>query len=136
MGMQLLKKLIRKLSATWLAFQITPSGSDHFIRSSVFRNAKITDPKDQQFDEDRDISKEVKKIRVLIRGSKYLASPFQFCKHTDIAQTLELSERLVNFVEIAENNCGSYLRHVLKGEEYKINVVYTTKEEQVESEST
>ena len=106
----------------------------NIIRLSVFSDAKITDPKSQQFDDERDISKEVRKVRVLIRGSGYLDKPLIFCQHTDITKTKELSQKLVNFVKIAEENRDSYLRQALKGEEHKINVVYTTKEEQDESE--
>ena len=104
------------------------------IRSAAFHDAGITDPKSQHYDANKDISKEVRKIRVLIRESKYLATPFQFCQHTDITQTTDLSERLVNFVEIAEKNRESFIPCILKGEEYKLNVVVTTKEEQEESE--
>ena len=104
------------------------------IRASVFSDAGVTDPKEPRNEEVKDISKEVRKIRILIRESNYLENPFMFCKHTDITKSIDLSERLVNFTDLAEKNCVTYVRSILKGEEYKSNVIFTTKEEQEKSE--
>ena len=40
----------------------------------------------------------------------------------------------MNFTELAEKNRDSYIKRILLGQNYKDNVIFTTKEEQSESE--
>ena len=104
------------------------------IRAAVFEDAHITDPKNAKSKRKNEMRNEVFKIRTLIRASGYLENPLEQCKHTDITLTIVLSEKLVNFTELAEKNRDSYIKSILLGQNYKNNVIFTTKEEQSESE--
>ena len=104
------------------------------IRSSYFSDAGITDPKGQVFQRERDISEEVRKVRVLIRESQYLDNPLDFVPHTDLTKTIKLSDQLVNIVDIGQKNLASYTPMILKGMAYKMNIVFTTEQEKTESE--
>ena len=84
------------------------------------------------YDSKTDISKEVMKIRVLIRKNKYLEKVNEPCQHKDITNTISLSTGLANFTAIALNNLNECLPKMFKNEFYKVNVVYSTEAEQTE----
>ena len=86
------------------------------------------------YDSKTDISKEFMKIRVLICKNKYLEKVNEPCQHKDITNTISLSTGLANFTAIALNNLNECLPKMFKNEFYKVNVVYSTEAEQIESE--
>ena len=100
------------------------------VRSSTFRDAGIKDTKVSSYDIERDIKEEVQLIRAVIRGCKYLENAWESCEQFDITKNISLSNNLVNFTTIAKNNLTKCLPKILKGEPYKINVVYSTLAEQ------
>ena len=104
------------------------------IRSATFSDAGINDPKSSSNGKNMDIQKEVLKVRILIRKSKYLENPMTKCIHTDITGSVNLSSELVNFTENANENLNDYLPKILRNEPYKKRVIYTTLEERIESE--
>ena len=69
-------------------------------------------------------------IREVIRGCKYLENAWESCEKFDITKSVPLSNNLVNFTAITKNNLTKCLPKILKGEPYKINVVYSTLAEQ------
>ena len=73
-------------------------------------------------------------IREVIRGCKYLENAWESCEQFDITKSVPLSNDLVNFTAIAKYNLTKCLPKILKGEPYKINVVYSTVAEQEEAE--
>ena len=104
------------------------------LRKATFQDASISDPKDTIFRRKCDIQEEVRKIRVMLRRSKYFENADEVCAHTDITKTINLSPRLIDFSTIASLNMTEYIPSILKDVAYKMNIVYTTKEEQEESE--
>ena len=86
------------------------------------------------YDSKTDISKEVMKIRVLIRKNKYLEKVNEPCQHKDITNTISFSTGLANFTSIALNNFNECLPKMFKNEFYRVNVVYSTETEKIESE--
>ena len=100
------------------------------VRSSTFRDAGIKDTKVSSYDTECDIKKEVQLIREVIRGCKYLENAWESCEKFDITKSVPLSNNLVNFTAITKNNLTKCLPKILKGEPYKINVVYSTLAEQ------
>ena len=102
------------------------------IRWKTFLSAGVKDHKSMNFDSKTDISKEVIKIRVLIRKNKCLEKVNEPCQHKDITNTILLSTGLANFTAIALNNLNEYLPKMFKNKIYKVNVVYSTEAEQIE----
>ena len=86
------------------------------------------------YDSKTDISKEFMKIRVLICKNKYLEKVNEPCQHKDITNTISLSTGVANFTAIALNNLNECLPKMFKNKFYKVNVVYSTEAEQIESE--
>ena len=86
------------------------------------------------YDSKTDISKEVMKIRVLIRKNKYLEKVNEPCQHKGITNTISFSTGLANFTTIALSNFNECLPKMFKNEFYRVNVVYSTKAQQIESE--
>ena len=104
------------------------------IRRKTFLLAGVKDHKSRNYDSKTDISKEVMKIRILIRKNKCLEKVNEPCQHKDITNTISLSTGLANFTAIALNNLNECLPKMFKNEFYKVNVVYSTEAEQIESE--
>ena len=104
------------------------------LRANTFSDARIKDPKDSNHERSRDIQREVQKIRIFIRQSKYLENLMEQCSHTDISKTITLSAGLVTFTKTSWENIVNYLPRILKNETCKIKVKYSTEEEQKESE--
>ena len=102
------------------------------LRSKAFTIAGVTDQKESYFESQRNIAKEVLKIRALIRQKKYLHT----CKtpHTDINKRKLLSEDLEHFHQISINNLNENAPKILKQEQSRRKIVYNTLEEQKESE--
>ena len=75
----------------------------------------------------RNIAKEVVKIRALIKQK-------QFQTHIDITKIKLYSEDLVNFHQISINNLNENVPKILKQEQSKPKIVYSTLEKQKESE--
>ena len=94
----------------------------------------IKDTKVSSYDTEHDIKMKVQLIRKVIRGCKYLENAWESCEQFDITKGVPLSNDLVNFTAIAKNNLTKCLPKILKGEPYKINVVYSTVAEQEEAE--
>ena len=109
---------------------------ENISKSGYFRDAGIKDTKVSSYDIERDIKKEVQLIRAVSRGCKYLENAWGSCEQFDITKNVLLSNNLVNFTTIAKNNLTKRLPKILKGESYKINVVYSTLAEQEEAEKT
>ena len=86
------------------------------------------------YDSKTDISKEVMKIRVLIRKNKYLEKVNEPFQHKGITNTISFSTGLANFTTIALSNFNECLPKMFKNEFYRVNVVYSTKAQQIESE--
>ena len=74
------------------------------LRLKAFTIAGVTDQKESYFESQRNIAKEVVKIRALIRQKKYLQNATEFQPLTDINKIKLLSEYLVNFHQISINN--------------------------------
>ena len=102
------------------------------LRSKAFTIAGVTDQKESYFESQRNIAKEVVKIRALIRQKNtcILAK----IPHTDINKIKLLSEDLEHFHQISINNLNENAPKVLKQEQSKPKIVYSTLEEQKESE--
>ena len=86
------------------------------------------------YDSNTDISKKVMKICALIHKNKYLEKKNQACQHKVITNLISLSTGIANFTTIALNNLNECLPKMFKNESYKVNVVYSTEAEQIESE--
>ena len=104
------------------------------IRASTFADAKIKDPKSSNYETTRDIRKEVLKIRVFILHSQHLENPIEPCIHTDITKSIKLSSNLINFTKIDGEDRQNYIPKISKNETYKMNIIYSTEEEKIESE--
>ena len=74
------------------------------------------------------------KIRVFIRHSQYLENPIEPCIHTNITKSIKLSSNLINFTKIAGEDRQNYICKISKNETYKLNIIYSTEEEKIESE--
>ena len=104
------------------------------IRLKTFKDAGVIDQKSTSYETNRNIEKEVRKIRALIRQNKYLEKPFEVQQHTDITKNTLLADDLVNFTAIAQKNLSECLPKMLRKEPYKINIVFRTRAEKEESE--
>ena len=97
------------------------------LRQKAFTIAGVTNQKESYFELQRNIVKEVVKIRALIKQK-------QFQPHIDITKLKLLSEDLVNFHHISINNLNENVPKILKQEQSKPKIVYCTLEKQKESE--
>ena len=104
------------------------------LRSKAFTIAGVTYQKESYFESQRNIAKEVVKIQALTRQKKYFQNATEFQPHTDINKIKLLSEDLVNFHQISVNNLNENVPKILKQEQSKPKIVYSTLDEQKESE--
>ena len=104
------------------------------IRCVACKDAGVKDQRKSSYDSASNICQEVTKICTLIREHNYLQNITELHQHTDITSKITVSSGLVNFTNIAFNNLKENLPKILRNEPYKIQIVYSTHEEQINSE--
>ena len=103
------------------------------IRKTTLSDMGLADPRNSEYKRQYENSKEVLRIRSVLREHSYLTSPMSEAVHTNL-QGKELSSKLVQFLDIAERNFHTALPLILKDESYTIKTVHVTKEEEEESQ--
>ena len=103
-------------------------------RHVTCKDEVVKDQRNSSYDSPSNIYQEVTKIRILIREHNYLYNITELRQHTNIASKIVLSSDLVNYTNIAFNNLKENLPKILRNDLYKIKIVYSTHEEQTNSE--
>jgi hypothetical protein len=85
------------------------------LRSAIFSQMDIVDPKDNRKRKVQNIADEVKAFRTVIREKEYLSQPHVRRQHISLDGSSELDNDLVNFCELArdrrEEYCEVFLHH-------------------------
>ena len=78
---------------------------------------------------------QILKIRRLFRKTEYLSRPMEAeTQHMDIEKKISLSEDLLDFEKIGDNNLKKYIYAKCEGTEVKLTKIFVTENEKLESE--
>ena len=101
-------------------------------------NAGVKDQRNSSYDSVSNICQEVTKIRTLIREQNDLQNITELRQHVDITSKIILSNDLVNncFQQFKRKPTKINRNRKLRNKPYKIKIVYSTHEEQINSEKT
>ena len=99
-------------------------------------NAGVKDQRNSSYDSVSNICQEVTKIRTLIREQNDLQNITELRQHVDITSKIILSNDLVNncFQQFKRKPTKINRNRKLRNKPYKIKIVYSTHEEQINSE--
>ena len=102
------------------------------IRKAVLDGACVTDGKEVIQERSKDKQREIEQIRKFLRDKKVFDNPFVPERYTNLAKSVVMSERLVNFTLVAEQNIARCIPLILKEQSYKVDIVHATKQEEEE----
>ena len=99
-------------------------------------NAGVKDQRNSSYDSVSNICQEVTKIRTLIREQNDLQNITELRQHADITSKIILNNDLVNncFQQFKRKPTKINRNRKLRNKPYKIKIVYSTHEEQINSE--